>query len=210
MPWFLINLFSNLNRSLVCEVEVSKHEVDFFLNKPLFSYTASGQKNMPAIENDLIKDGEFYQKSRKLAIYVILKHQSQTQPKDSMGDKLYELCLDVKYKHDLFFENVGNELGLNEQNFEQLSQAVMSEVLSGNCNFGRVVSIYAFSLALSDYCVRNSFGNRTESIAKTVALTIQAHIEWFNKNGSWVRNFLILKLVHCMTFYRETFYDFIF
>ena len=132
---------------------------------------------MPASVNDLIVDVEFYQKSRKLAIYVIRKHQNQAQPKDSTGDKLYELCLEVKYKHDLFFENVGNELGLNEQNFEQLSQAVMSEVLSGNCNFGRVVSIYAFCLALSDYCVRNNFGNRIESIAEAVALTIQAHLE---------------------------------
>ena len=67
---------------------------------------------MPASVNDLIVDVEFYQKSRKLAIYVIRKHQNQAQPKDSTGNKLYELCLEVKYKHDLFFENVGNELSL--------------------------------------------------------------------------------------------------
>ena len=143
---------------------------------------------MPPIGNDLIIDGEFFQKSRSLALYVIKKHQHQVQRRDSMGDKLYELCYEVKYKHDLFFENVGRELGLNEQNFEPLSRAVMSEVLNGNCNFGRVVSIYAFCLALSDYCERNNLGNRMECIARTVAFTIHNHLEWFNINGGWVRN----------------------
>ena len=143
---------------------------------------------MPPIGNDLILErGLLFQKSRNLTLYVIRKHKCEVQRKDSTGDKLYELCQDVKYKHDIFFENVGHELELDEKNFETLSQAVMAEVLSDNCNFGRIVSIYAFSLALSDYCEQNNLGSRMESIARTVAFTIQKHSKWFNKNGAWVR-----------------------
>ena len=141
---------------------------------------------MPPIRNE---EEELFQKSKNLTLYVIRKHQCEEQLKDSTGDKLYELCQDVKYKHDDFFENVGNELELNEQNFDSLSKDVMAEVLSDNCNFGRIVSIYAFSLALLDYCEQNNLGSRMESIAATVALTIQKHSEWFNKNGGWVRWF---------------------
>lgn len=140
---------------------------------------------MPPVENDMIIDVECFQKSRKLALYVIRRHRHEFQRKDRTGEKLYELCTEVKYKHDQFFENVGHELGLNEQNFEELSNAVMGQVLNGNCNFGRIISIYAFSLALSDFCIRNNLGDRIESIATNVALTIQGHVDWFKQKGSW-------------------------
>jgi len=140
---------------------------------------------MSPARTDLIVDGEFYQRTKFLANYVLKKHHNQTQRSDKIGDKLYELCIDIKYKHDMFFENVGRELGLNQENFNELSKAVMSEVLNGNCNFGRIVSIFAFSLALSDYCARNNLGDKSESITTNVALSIQTHIDWFNINGQW-------------------------
>ena len=40
--------------------------------------------------------------------------------------------MQVKYKHQLFFENIGEELGLNEENFNGISRVLILLEFAGN------------------------------------------------------------------------------
>jgi len=155
---------------------------------------------MPPVQNELIIGGgrgELYQRSNGLALYVMNKHHElQRQRRDRIGDRLYDLCVDMRLKHSAFFNGIGNRLEVNTENFEATLKSVMSEILAENCNFGRVVSLYTFCIAMSEFCFENlgDQKNQYETIAKNAALAMCDHLDWFETHDSWVSLFFCQSL----------------
>lgn len=144
---------------------------------------------MPPVQNELIFGGELYNRSNKLALYIMNKHlELKQQRRDRVGERLYDLCVDMKIKHSAFFNGIGNRLEVNSENFELSLKSVMSEILAKNCNFGRIVSLYTFCIAMSEFCSENleDLTNRYEIIANNTALALCDHSEWFENHGAWV------------------------
>ena len=140
---------------------------------------------MSPCERGLIHGREVYDESKSLAIYVIKKYRNQTQGENAIGDRLYELCMQVKYKHQLFFENIGEELGLNEENFNGISRVLMLETLIDTCNYGRIVSIYTLCIALVIFCEENGIKDKADSISNNVAMLMYSKLDWFEENNGW-------------------------
>lgn len=145
---------------------------------------------MPPLQNELIFGEELSKRSNGLALYVIKKHHNlQHQRRDRVGDRLYDLCADMRIKHSAFFNGIGNRLEVNSENFEVTLKSVMSEILAKNCNFGRVVSLYTFCIAMSEFCaenMRDHLNDRFETIAKKAASALCDHTDWFESHNSWV------------------------
>lgn len=135
--------------------------------------------------SDLIVATELFQRSKNLAIYVINKELGRSQRKDRVGEKLYEQCKEMRSKHASVFNGICSRLNLNRDNIDECSQAVMGEVLTDGCNFGRIVSLYTFSLTLSEYCCNNNFPDQIEIVATNTAVAVCNHLDWFEREGSW-------------------------
>lgn len=140
---------------------------------------------MAPSRHDLILSSELFQRSKNLAVYIVNKELGIKQRKDRTGEKLHELCKEMRYKHEPVFDGICNRLNLNRENMDESSQAVMVEVFSDGCNFGRVVSLYTFCLTLCEFSYQNDLSDQMEIICKNTSLAVYSHMDWFENQGSW-------------------------
>ena len=95
--------------------------------------------------------------------------------------------LEMENKHSMFFDHVCRRLYINEQNVEQVFKKVLEEVLGKEVNWGRLVSVFAFSGKVAQMLKEKS--NSDEKINNIIiCLTecVMKNIQWIIENGGWV------------------------
>ena len=143
--------------------------------------------------NDLntMRNTKTYKDSYELAEYIFRKSYGKSQRYNKIGEKLYKLCSEMRIKYELVFSNLGTRLNLTRDTLYEQSRDVMKEAFSDQeCNFGRIVAIYAFCLAISEYCnTQSSLKEHVDYVFQATAEVMYSNQEWFQRNDSWVGDF---------------------
>lgn len=145
---------------------------------------------MPALNREYGSPQFLKDESVKIATYLVNKRLGKKQKSYRIGDKLYELCSEMENERESFFSNVCTRLNLNRENLSESSTAVMDNVFTDGCNFGRIVALFTFCLTLSMYCAENDeLVDQIDTVIDNTAITLVNQREWFENEGSWVNNF---------------------
>lgn len=146
---------------------------------------------MPSAEQELhvldSRPSELYTRSKHLAKYVVNKALGRRQKCDKIGEKLYELCIEMKNDRASFFDNICVRLNLNRDNIEELAKSVMIDVFVDGCNFGRIVALFTFCLKLCQFCDKTEgLQDQIDMIIEITTSVICKQRNWFEREGSWV------------------------
>ena len=134
----------------------------------------------------LIQSSELYRQTEKMATYIVNKMLGKRQKWNKNGEKIYELCMEMKSERELFFDGLCDKLELNKDNVDDTSKNVMMQVFMDGCNFGRLIALYTFCITLCEFCSKNDMESSIDIIIKNTSLTMYTQKEWFEKQGSWV------------------------
>ena len=147
--------------------------------------------------NDIntMRNTKTYKDSCEMAEYIFRKSCGTSQRYNKIGEKLYKLCSEMRIKYELVFSNLGTRLNLTRDTLYGQSRDVMKEAFSdGECNFGRIVSIYAFCLTICEYCNdHQTLREHVDHVFQATAEVMYSNQEWFQRNDSWVSDFELLK-----------------
>ena len=137
--------------------------------------------------NQVVLSSPIYKKSAEVATYIVKKHLGQKQTWNKTGEKMYELCVNMKLKHEPFFNSIGTRLDISRNTVKASTKSVLREVLLNGCNFGRIVSMYTFCMVICDYCYQNDeLSDKLETVIYSTAEIMYEMREWFEQNNSWV------------------------
>ena len=143
--------------------------------------------------NDLntMRNTRTYKDSYELAEYIFRKSCGKSQQHNKIGEKLYKQSAEMRIKYELVFSNLGQRLNLTRDTLYEQSRDVMKEAFSDReCNFGRIVAIYTFCLAICEYCNNNPTLRGYEYyVFQATAEVMHSNQEWFQRNDSWVGDF---------------------
>ena len=139
-------------------------------------------------DRKLMENTVFYKDCYGLAEYIVLKECEKTQSYNKTGEKLFQLCSDMRSKYKEMFSSFVRHLDITKESLHQKSKNIMKKIINDNIfNFGRIVSIYTACLSICKFCFDNHI------LRDCIGLVFQATAEvmcgtedWFQKNGSWV------------------------
>ncbi|NP_001296712.1 uncharacterized LOC101237999 [Hydra vulgaris] len=144
------------------------------------------KKNIENTLNNEIKLSKTYIDSLLVATYVVKKRIGIQQKYNKIGEKVFELCLELVSKHETFFNNLTNELNISRDNIKEVIKIVLRNVLKDSINFGRITSILAVCMIVSEHCYKNeSMSDKVCLIVETTAEIIYENRKWFEANGAW-------------------------
>lgn len=152
---------------------------------PPSSNIISSTYNMIAGRNDN-STSTVYKSSKEIANYVVKKQLGQKQKWNKIGERMFELCVDMKLKHEPFFDSIGTRLNLNRDTIDECSKSLMGEILIGGCNYGRMVSLFTLCMVLAEHCSSSEeLNDKVEAIINNTAEIHCEHSQWFETNHGW-------------------------
>lgn len=127
-----------------------------------------------------------YKQTKEISVYVVKKQLGQKQKWNKIGEKMFELCTEMKLKHEPFFGSLFSRLEITRDNLEDTTRSLMSEVVEDGCNFGRIVSIFTLCMVLGENCYQDDgLHDKVDSITTITAEIVLEHREWFEANQGW-------------------------
>lgn len=145
----------------------------------------SHSKDRHLIDSDK-KNSKLYNESLTITSYIVKKRLGMEQKYSKIGEKAYELCDSMIYKHEPFFKNLPNRIGLTRDTIRSTTKSILNEVLGDSINFGRIVSILATSLTFCEHFYNTKdMSDCIDCIVETTAEVIYENRQWFESNGGW-------------------------
>ena len=123
----------------------------------------------------------------KIAVFLTNRKTGKRNFRCRYGEKMEKLTEDILTKHKMVFKGMTERLQLNEHNIVKSLEMTIKETFADGCNFGRVVTTYAFFVTVMEYCLRHGMDNKITKLQSVTANSIAQHKDWINRNGGWVR-----------------------
>ena len=100
---------------------------------------------------------------------------------------LLGLSSEIEQKHDMLLKNMCNRLNVNSDNAYKTFCEVADEVFKDDCNWGRIVVLYAFGGKLAEYCKNNNMEHMIDKVVSWVGNFISRKAQWIKDKGhGWV------------------------
>lgn len=134
---------------------------------------------------------------RKLGLKRMQSAKILTASSSAVGDVYAELEAvgrELEKRHPGVYERIGKQVGCGIYfDSEQRAAAALTDVarelmrIGGECNWSKIVSLYAVSGGLAVDCVRQGKPEYLNAVQKAMGIVMETYLAtWIQANGGWV------------------------
>lgn len=105
---------------------------------------------------------------------------------NKLSRAIRKLCQEIYQKHSVTFANMLARFHISPDTLHQNLQAVMMEMFSDQVNWGRIVTLYSFCMALAEQCIIKEMPQLVQRVIEWTSVYIDVHIQsWIDGNHGW-------------------------
>ena len=121
----------------------------------------------------------------------IVKHVAfavNSRPADKYCETMRRTVSELSERHEILLKSMVMKLNITEKNGYHTFVNVADEIFAdGTVNWGRIVSLYAFSARLAAYSVESDLAAYTDCVADFTGKYVANKLSgWIHENGGWV------------------------
>lgn len=119
--------------------------------------------------------------------------------KDPLCQAMRKLAYEFEMTYATNYLPLGTQLNPSESNLQEIFNAILIDLFdlkcaNGNCNWGRIVALFAFSACLAISCYEKDLARLVYEIRDWLVEFLLKNTvvqNWFRSQGYWVRVFLV-------------------
>lgn len=112
---------------------------------------------------------------------------SPLKPTNEHSPTMTRVVSEISRRHELVFEGMWAKLFITDANVTGVLGAVLDEVFAdGECNWGRLVTVYAFSGWVARHFARQGMPEYATGVGRTAGVYVATKLaSWIENNGGW-------------------------